>query len=46
MPELLADFLTLRFALAIGIALMGGSIYGFAGFGARPQHGTVAGVGL
>lgn len=34
MPELLADFLTLRFALAIGIALMGGSIYGFAGFGA------------
>lgn len=34
MPELFADFLTARFALAVGIALMGGSIFGFAGFGA------------
>ena len=34
MPELLADFLTLQFVLAIGIALMGGLIFGFVGFGA------------
>jgi uncharacterized membrane protein YfcA len=34
MSELLADFLNLQFGLAIGIALMGGTIFGFAGFAA------------
>ena len=34
MFEPFADFMTARFTLAAGIALMGGSIFGFAGFGA------------
>ena len=34
MSELIADFFTVQFAVAIGIALMGGTIFGFAGFAA------------
>ena len=34
MSEIFADLLTLEFALAVGIALLGGTIFGFAGFGA------------